>query len=229
MQLDLAYIDHWDEKFQAGQWGRYPPEELVRFMGRHFKKCERSMIKVLEIGCGPGANIWFLHREGYHTFGIDGSSTAIEQTRGRIEKENSDLNKTSVDLRVGNFSQLPWPNETFDVVVDVFSIYSNPPEIIDLTLKEVRRVLKSGGCLFFKVWGTECTGFGEGKEISPLTYSDIPSGPCANMGVSHFFNPEEITRRYSEFSEVTLDRILRTDKYSNSVIEEFVGIYKKGE
>ena len=26
------YKDHWDDKFRAQSWGRYPPEDLVRFM-----------------------------------------------------------------------------------------------------------------------------------------------------------------------------------------------------
>lgn len=227
MKLNSNYINHWDSKFQKGKWGRYPPEELVRFMGRNYKEDNREKWKVLEAGCGPGANIWFLHREGYQVFGIDGSPSAIEQARNRIETENFGMNRHDVDLRVGNFSALPWEDNFFDVVVDVFSIYANTSDIIDQTLAEVYRVLKTGGKFFFKVWGKNCTGFGEGEKISENTFNNIPRGPCAGMGVSHFFDEEDINRRYIKFEKITLDRLTRTDMHSDSFIEEYIGAYIK--
>jgi hypothetical protein len=37
-------------------WGKYPPEELVRFFAAHYYEAEpRNAVKVLEIGCGPVA------------------------------------------------------------------------------------------------------------------------------------------------------------------------------
>lgn len=227
MAMDSSYIDHWDEKFRKGQWGKYPPEELVRFMGRNYKNCERSEVRVLETGSGPGANVWFLHREGYQVAGIDGSASAVEQAAKRLEVENSGLNPHTADLRTGNFSVLPWEDSSFDVVVDVFSIYANTPDVIDKTLKEVHRVLKPNGKFFFKVWGVKCTGFGEGKKLSDYTFTDIPHGPCGGMGVSHFFDEEEIHRRYHLFEKVTLDRLTRTDEHSDSIIEEYIGVYTK--
>src|SRR6218665_938871 len=65
------YTGHWDEKFRSRSWGRYPPEDLVRFMGRRFRAADKGAVKVLEVGCGPGANLWFMHREGFAVHGID--------------------------------------------------------------------------------------------------------------------------------------------------------------
>ena len=38
---------HWDEKFASRSWGRYPPEDLVRFMGRSFRGVDKAGVRVL--------------------------------------------------------------------------------------------------------------------------------------------------------------------------------------
>lgn len=220
-------ISHWDDKFSSGEWGKYPPEELVRFMGRHYKKVNRAEVRVLEVGCGPGANLWFLHREGYRVSGIDGSPSATLQAKERIEKENKGLNINPPDLKTGNFSSLPWEDGCFDVVIDIFSIYANPIAVIEKTLSEVFRVLRPGGQFFCKLWGTKTTGFGLGEKIEAHTFDNIPSGPCANMGISHFFSKEEILKVYESFEVNTIDQILRTDGHTNSTIEELVCVFTK--
>jgi SAM-dependent methyltransferase len=215
------YTDHWNEKFLSGEWGRYPPEELVRFVGRNYKKSDRGKIHFLEVGCGPGANLWFLHREGYNVSGIDGSPAAIEQARLRIREENQNIGYEP-DLRVGNFAQLPWDPAAFDVVIDVFAVYANMSAVIDQTLSEVYRVLKPGGRFFSKMWGTQTTGFGQGTKLQENTYTDVPGGPCRNMGVSHFFDEAEIRKRMSRFQIEAIDRVLRSDSRSGSQIEELI-------
>jgi len=227
MQLEQNYNKHWDDKFNSRDWGKYPPEDLVRFMGRNFKSYPRDNISVLEVGCGPGANIWYLHREGYRVAGIDGSSAAIEKAGLRVSIENAGINNIEPDLRVGDFPGLPWEDNRFDVVVDIFSIYANTAEIIDKTLDEVYRVLKPGGRFYSKVWGLKTTGFGQGKELEIHTFDQIPIGPCYDMGVSHFFDKEEIKQRFGRFQIDAIDTIIRSDSIINSEIEEILCQFTK--
>ena len=222
MKVGDDYNQHWEEKFSSREWGRYPPEDLVRFMGRNFRQLPRAEISVLEIGCGPGANIWFLHREGYRVAGIDGSATAIQKAAQRIDRENHDLNPLSPDLQVGNFVSLPWEDCSFDVVVDIFALYANTAEVIDQALSQVFRVLKPGGRFYSKMWGTNTSGYKQGREIEPYTFDDILHGPCFNMGVTHFFDEAEIKRKFEAFDIELIDRLIRTDATSDSHIEELV-------
>lgn len=216
------YKTHWDEKFKTRRWGRYPPEDLVRFAGRTYADADKSQISVLEIGCGPGANLWFLHREGFKVAGIDGSQAAIEQAGKRLAEENEDLNAHEPDLRVGDFSALPWDDESFDLVVDIFALYANTPEIIKKTTAEIHRVLKPGGRFYSKLWGRNTTGFGEGTKIEDGTYDDIPTGPCQNMGISHFFDRPEIEQVFSAFEIDAIDTITRTDMLRDYSAEEYL-------
>ena len=224
----MDYTNHWEEKFSTRAWGRYPPEDLVRFMGRNFKNADKKNVRVLEVGCGPGANLWFLHREGFAVSAIDVSPTAIDLAGKRLEKENKDIPSPAPDLKVGNFEKLPWKDGHFDVVIDIFALYANTNEVIASALTEISRVLKPGGLFYTKLWGANTTGYGEGKQLEDATFDDITSGPCSNMGVSHFFNREEIDALFGTFFKATaIDVISRSDVTANQQIEEFHCQFKK--
>ena len=222
MSMAADYTAHWDEKFKNRAWGRYPPEDLVRFMGRNFRRADKNLISVLEVGCGPGANLWFMHREGFAVHGIDVSGAAIAIAGTRLAVENAGITSPLPDLRVGNISQLPWPDDHFDVVVDVFAVYANTIDVINDALSEIVRVLKPGGLFYCKLWGTNSTGFGQGLLIEPGTYDAIPEGPCKQMGVSHFFTLAEIKSVFGRYFQPTaLDTVSRSDVVAHQHIEEF--------
>jgi len=67
----------WESVFKQQEWGKYPGESLIKFVARNFYKNDRKRVSLLEIGCGPGANIWFMAREGFNVTGIDGSQIAF--------------------------------------------------------------------------------------------------------------------------------------------------------
>ena len=230
MQPGRPYGRHWDEKFRTRRWGRYPPEDLVRFMGRSFGETDHTMVAVLEIGCGPGPNLWFLHREGFRVSGIDGSPAAVEAAARRLSEENKGLNPIPPDLKVGDIASLPWAPATFDVVVDILALYANTLDVIRAATREVLRVLKPGGRFYTKLWGRNTSGYGLGTELEPGTYDDIPVGPCRGMGVSHFFDREEIARMFSDFDVTAIDVITRTDRTVGDLhIEEYVCQLRKPE
>ena len=224
------YNAHWEEKFSSRAWGRYPPEDLVRFVGRHFPADSRKQMKALELGCGPGANLWFLHREGFSVAGIDSSSTAIAIAGERLFSENQGINDTTPDLRAGNFAALEWKDASFDLAVDIFAIYANTLTVMDSAISEIYRVLKPGAFFYSKLWGRETEGFGKGDKLEEATYKDIPTGPCADMGVAHFFNASEIESVFSRFETITIDRVQRSDNEKGlPMIEEFHCQFRKSE
>ncbi|WP_420906093.1 class I SAM-dependent methyltransferase [Candidatus Magnetaquiglobus chichijimensis] len=116
-------------------------------MGRRFFSCttpnERARIRVLEIGCGSCSNLWMVAREGFEAHGIDLSSEAIELGHRMMAHWG-----VSGELKVGSMTELPYPDESMDVVLDVFSSYCLPETDFRQCLAEVVRVLKPGGLFF---------------------------------------------------------------------------------
>lgn len=211
-------LEHWNSIFSSRTWGRYPPVELVRFIARNFFNVhDRRVVRILEIGCGPGPNVWFMAREGFSVSGIDGSAAAIEQLRARLLSENIVFDAD--EFVVSNFARLPWPDEVFDAVVDVEALYANQIDTVRAALKEAHRVLKPGGLIFSQMFGPRTTGWGTGNQIEPNTSANPVSGPCAGLGATHFFSEEEISEMFQAFRDVNKGWVHRSETDGGEVFE----------
>ena len=101
--------------------------------------------KVLEVGCGAGTDLARFAKGGALVSGVDLSSAAIELARQNFEQQGLDA-----DLREGDGEQLPYPDDSFDLVYahGVVQYTSGPQALVD----ECRRVLKPGGEAVFQVY-----------------------------------------------------------------------------
>jgi SAM-dependent methyltransferase len=186
---------------------------LVRFISRTFPNIEeRKRFHALELGCGPGANLWYLAREGFSIAGIDGSANAIDLARKRLCAEGLDIAFQEADLRVGNFATLPWPVDHFDIVIDIEAIYCNTLPVIRSVIAEIKRVLRSGGWFFAKMFDPKTTGATSGKRLEVHTTETPIKGPLAGMGVTHVFTEREIRKEFAGFTELSLDWVHRSDR-----------------
>ncbi|MBU6430483.1 MAG: methyltransferase domain-containing protein, partial [Cyanobacteria bacterium REEB65] len=140
----------WEKVFQGQAWGAYPGENVVRFVARNFYGKRRDRVKILEVGCGPGANLWYLAREGFGTYGIDASPTAV-----RLAQERMAADGLGADVRQGDIVNLPWPDRSFDAIIDVECLYANDRRATEVILREIRRVLLPGGLLFSQTLSRE--------------------------------------------------------------------------
>ena len=104
---------------------------------------QRSDI-ILEIGFGTGRLARKLAKAARDGFvgGIDPSELMLR----RAEKRTKKFRKTGhVELKLGDASSLPWPDDSFDkaAALHCFHFWSDPVRDI----AEVRRVLRTGGLL----------------------------------------------------------------------------------
>ncbi|EAI6302558.1 SAM-dependent methyltransferase, partial [Campylobacter jejuni] len=76
----------WENIFSQKEWGKYPSENLIRFIAKNFYNVkDRSKINILELGLGTGANLWFCAKEGFSVSGIEWSKTGVERFKQRLE------------------------------------------------------------------------------------------------------------------------------------------------
>ncbi|MBW7572342.1 class I SAM-dependent methyltransferase [Caproiciproducens faecalis] len=217
----MASFDNaWEEIFQNQEWGRYPSEEVIRFIARNFYKKNRAQIKLLDIGCGTGAVTWYMAREGFAVYAFDGSETAAHKARQRMQEEG-----LYAHICVSDAASLPYSDDFFDGLVDSAAISGNTAENIKKILQECFRVLKTGGKLFstglFKVG---MSGYGTGEKLEENTYREITEGNLAHRGTIHFFEEQEIRALWSQagFQNIAIDSADRTEQGGQNRISYFM-------
>ena len=99
---------------------------------------------ILDIGCGGGVNVKrFLKMTENKVYGIDYSELAVERS---IKLNKSDVDEGKCEIIKGSVSNLPFNDNSFDIVTGFETVYFWPDFVNDL--KEVLRVLKDDGVIF---------------------------------------------------------------------------------
>lgn len=192
----------WERLFREQEWGKYPPEHVIRFVARNFYKApDRKQVRLLDLGGGTGACTWFMAREGFDVSSIDGSETAVRRAAERFAREG-----LSGDFRVGDFVELPWPDGYFDGIVDNAAIYSNPFSQCQRAVAEAWRVLKPGGRFLSVSLTNETWGYGLGKEVERNTFRNISAGPLQDRGLALFMDRQQVDELFALFAEVRIEK-----------------------
>jgi ubiquinone/menaquinone biosynthesis C-methylase UbiE len=104
----------------------------------------RASDSLLDVGCGTGALLTHVAAKypSARLAGLDPVSAMLEIARRKLSDR--------VDLRVGWANALPWPDQSFDVVVscNMFHYVTHPVEAV----KEMERVLRPGGKIVITDW-----------------------------------------------------------------------------
>lgn len=203
-----SFDQEWEKIHSTQEWGQYPPEYVIRFMAKNYYKCERSNIRVLDFGCGAGANTWYLAREGFDTYAFDGSKSAVEKTEQKLAREN-----LQAHTLISDALNLEYSRDFFDAIVDNVTIYANRIKDIEDMYKECYKFLKPGGRILSVCLGEETDGYSSGIAIEKGTYKDIVDGKIAHRGIAHIFSVEEIKALLFKigFEEINVDTIIWTD------------------
>ena len=217
---------NWDKVFQENEWGKYPSENLIRFIARnYYKVSDRKDVKILEVGSGTGANLWYLAKEGFDVTGIDGSKTGVERTMKRLKDED-----LTADVLVGDIIKLPFKDNYFDCVVDLECIYANNYSDSKRIISEIHRILKPAGKFFSKTFMTGTSGDGKGKKFEgeENTYIEFDEGAFrSDCKLTRFTAENEIPELYHEFNMLSLDYVIQSEKNREVVIKEWIIICQK--
>lgn len=127
------YLDGDDYEAQAA--ARYELEPAILPFA-DFRSCQGK--DVLEVGVGLGADHEQFARAGARLSGVDLTPRAIEHTKRRFAALG-----LSSNLQVANAENLPFPDNSFDVVYSYGVIHHSPDT--QKAAKEILRVLRPGG------------------------------------------------------------------------------------
>jgi MPBQ/MSBQ methyltransferase len=96
---------------------------------------------------------------------IDSSPTAVKMCQEHVARVGG-----KADVRAMDGLALVWPDSHFDAVVAFHYFAHMPAEESEAARREAVRVLKPGGKLFFKEFGTGDFRNGKGTETEPGTF-----------------------------------------------------------
>jgi ubiquinone/menaquinone biosynthesis C-methylase UbiE len=100
---------------------------------------------ILEIGCGTG-NLTLLVKRLHpraEVVGFDPDAKALERARQKAEERG-----LAVRFDSGFSDELPYPDASFDRVFSAFMLHHLALDVKERTLREARRVLRSGGAFY---------------------------------------------------------------------------------
>ena len=119
--------------------------------------------RVLEVACNMGTTMVALaEAHGCRITGLDMNPAALEKARANIEKHGlGDV----IDVVEGNAMALPFPDETFDVVINEAMLTMLPRANKAKAIAEYFRVLKKGGVLLTHDVSLRVTDDAEAAEL----------------------------------------------------------------
>jgi len=97
--------------------------------------------RALDVGCGDGALVRLMAREGATAVGLEIGEDQLARARAAAPVADE-------SYQVGRAEALPFEDRTFDIVVIFNSLHHVPVEAQEKALAEAARVLKRGGYLF---------------------------------------------------------------------------------
>ncbi len=99
--------------------------------------------QVLEVGCGPGRlSIGLAGDHGFDVTGLDLDPAMVERARVNADRRPAGSGRRPMFV-VGDVAALPFPNESFDLVVSTLSMHHWSDSTAGLT--EIARVLRPSG------------------------------------------------------------------------------------
>jgi protein-L-isoaspartate(D-aspartate) O-methyltransferase len=163
-------FDYWDGdrricyggyRYLEGRW-----EKVARAMAEHYQLPAKP--KILDIGCGKGFLLYDLLKviPDAEIYGIDISPYAIANSKEEIRDR----------LQVGSATDLPWPDDYFDLVISITTLHNLHAYDLDPALREMERVGKSNKYLCVEsyrneqekanllYWQVTCEAFNTPKE-----------------------------------------------------------------
>ncbi len=145
---------------------------------------------VLDVGCGPGVTACLIaEKYGSQVRGIDISEVMVAKAKDRVRKRGL---QNQIAFRVANVFQLPYQNDSFNVVI-IESVLTTLMGEVGKALAEIFRVVRPGG----RVGANEST-------IDPSTPQELLALFAEHPAMHHCFTPQGL---YTLFVKTGLEVI----------------------
>ncbi len=165
--IDLQRVRKLFSKPEQVRESQFLRREIASRMHERLALVKLAPQQVLDAGCGEGADLALLQQNylDAHVIGLDAAPAMLDVAAGQQDHARSALNrlfskwlpgsrtKLRQDLVCGDFAQLPFKPNAFDLVWSNLAMHWHPQP--DRLFAEWRRVLKVDGLLMFSCFGPD--------------------------------------------------------------------------
>ena len=176
----MSEYERWEGRFAASEYifGTAPN----MFLAGH-KSLLPKRGKALAVADGEGRNGVWLAEQGLEVVAFDFSPTAQAKARALAK-----VRGVAILTELTEVARYSWPDEEFDVVIDIFTQFSESEER-SLKFGGIRKCLKPGGLLLLQGYRPEQLAYGTG-------------GPkCA----ANMYTRELLEREFSAFRRIQIE------------------------
>lgn len=209
MGFDPEWEQRYAEKTHLSVW---PWSDIVSLVNRHCKPLITEGGRVLELGCGAGANIPFFRNLGLDYHAIDGSKTIVNQLHERYPD-------STAKILIGDFT-LEWPfKSNFDLIVDRASLTHNNTLSIIKALQFIFNSLEPGGVFIGSDWFSKNHSdysLGQMGE-DEFTKKNFTTGQFSGVWKVHFSDEFHLRNLFSKFEFIYMEEnlLLRHEPQDN--------------
>lgn len=168
--------------------------------------------KVLDLCSALGAGLRFLVKNfNVKGYGLDGTQHMVEEAVLRAKRDGMD---GAIEFRLGDVTNIPWPDHTFDVVwgEDAWCYVADKNKQIS----EAARVLKKGGTIAFTDWVEGPKGLSDAdaeriNRFMKFPYMESQKGYEALLK-KHGFTvsvSEDLTSEFADYIQFYIDMLTK--------------------
>jgi SAM-dependent methyltransferase len=201
----MSFSREWEQRFAENTHiSVWPWSDLVSLVRRHCKQLGPDS-KVLELGCGAGANIPFFQSLAVQYHALEGSPSVVRLLHQRFPELVN-------NIRVADFTAEQPFNVCFDVVVDRAALTCNTTAAICSALDFAWQTLKPGGYYIGVDWySMQHSEYQRGEPDTDIhTRHGYVDGMFSGLGPVHFSDADHLMELFSRFDMIFLEeKILR--------------------
>lgn len=193
----MGFSYEWELLYEANTHiSIWPWSDVVCLFNRYASQIKRGA-RVLEIGCGAGANIPFFDSMGVEYHALEGSKSIVNRLHDKFPKLRN-------NILVADFTEELPVRGKFDVILDRSSITHNDSRAIENCMKMIFDVMESKSLFIGVDWFSKSDSDSSlGEEVDLYTRRNIPQDDAnrrsrANTGNVHFSSKEYMLRLFNK-------------------------------
>ncbi len=167
--------------------------------------CEYYNVDKTVLDCGAGGHrppLYLFHEHDYKVTGIDISDESLRLSNEFQKEQNLDLKINKGDMR-----HIEYDDESFGCVYSYNTIFHMMKNEVKESIKEMKRVLKTNGLMYFNLLSTKSDGLSMGEDVGN---NEIKQEEHGELILHSYYDDNEIDSYLTSIGLKIIRKTIRT-------------------